>query len=310
MTPAPTATVVIPTRNRLPLLQGAVASALAQEGVDVEVIVVDDGSTDDTSQRLAEIGDPRLRVIRHEVSKGVAPARNRGIAEASGEWVATLDDDDLWSPEKLRRQIDAAEERGAGFSYAGAVHFDERRRVIAVQRPPEAERLAAALLESSAIPAGASNVVARADLLRAVGGFDESLFHLADWDMWLQLSENAGAAAVEQTLVGYFKHPANMLSGRGRDPLEELDRVAAKHGKDMRRAGVRVSRWMAVNYLQAGRRRPAAVAYLRGAVRFRSGRNLLRAARAALWPPAVRESREPYGLERLTALDWKPEPLA
>jgi glycosyltransferase involved in cell wall biosynthesis len=297
---------VIPTRNRWDLLRTTVRSALAQEHVELEVIVIDDGSTDETPDRLAQIADPRLRTFRHETSKGVAPARNHGIAEARGEWVATLDDDDLWAPHKLRSQIDAARERGAGFAYAGAVYFDESARVIGVARPPDPDRLPEALLKSSSIPAGSSNVVTRRDLLQAVGGFDEELFHLADWDLWLRLADRARSAAVHHTLVAYRKHAFNMLSGRDRDPLDELAFVAAKHGKDMRRATAQVVRWMAVNDLHAGRRGAAVAVYLRGAARYRSPRSLLRALRAALTPGAVDATRRPYGLDTLTAEDWTP----
>src|SRR3954451_11064877 len=124
-------TVVIPTRDRWELLsRHALPAALSQEGVDLEVIVIDDGSTDETSQRLAGLRDSRIRVIRHDAPQGLPSARNSGIAAASGSWVAFLDDDDLWSPQKLRVQLDAARGNDASVAYPGGVMLDERLRAL------------------------------------------------------------------------------------------------------------------------------------------------------------------------------------
>src|SRR5688572_3616095 len=110
MSRLPDVSVVIPTRNRWELLStGALPSALAQEGVEVEVHVIDEGSSDATSQELERLNEPRVHVIRHDRPHGVAQARNAGIAAARGQWVAFLDDDDIWAPQKLRRQIDTAD---------------------------------------------------------------------------------------------------------------------------------------------------------------------------------------------------------
>src|SRR5205085_9235299 len=92
----------------------AVSQALGQYGVCVEVIVVDDGSTDDTAGRIRRIDDTRVRLSRKETAVGVAAARNRGIDLATTEWVAFLDDDDVWSPSKLQVQLQRARDAGAG----------------------------------------------------------------------------------------------------------------------------------------------------------------------------------------------------
>src|ERR671931_448444 len=121
MASAPEVTVVVPTHGRWDLLStAALPASLGQEGVDLEVVVVDDGSTDATAEGLARIEDPRLRVVRHDRPHGVAQARNAGIAAARGEWVALLDDDDLWAPWKLRAQLDAAVAERAVFAYGGS----------------------------------------------------------------------------------------------------------------------------------------------------------------------------------------------
>ena len=128
MTSQPTVSVVIPTRNRPGLLTThALPSALSQRGVDVEVVVVDDGSDEDSRRALEELSTGRVRVVRHEVRVGQARARNSGIAAARGEWIAFLDDDDLWSPDKLQEQLAAAAAVDAEFVYTGVVEVDEGR---------------------------------------------------------------------------------------------------------------------------------------------------------------------------------------
>ena len=120
--------VIIPTRNRSKLLELSLRSVLWQRSVDFETIVVDDGSTDDTPRMLRSLGD-RIRVFRHERSQGVSAARNRGIAEARGEWVAFLDDDDLWAPDKLELQLQALRRDDRRWAYAGAVEITVARSV-------------------------------------------------------------------------------------------------------------------------------------------------------------------------------------
>src|SRR5918993_498800 len=113
--------VVVPTRNRSRLLASTLRSVLVQRGVELEVIVVDEGSTDNTPEMLAALDDPRVRVLRHDVPRGLSAARNRGADEARGEWVAFVDDDDLWAPEKLVSQLDAARAMARDWAYTGSV---------------------------------------------------------------------------------------------------------------------------------------------------------------------------------------------
>lgn len=108
--------VVVPTRNRCALLMTTLTSFLASRDVDLEVVIVDDGSTDGTAHRIAALGEPRVRLVRHDVSTGVVAARNLGIGLAEGEWLGFCDDDDVWAPEKLTRQIHAADVGGQGWA--------------------------------------------------------------------------------------------------------------------------------------------------------------------------------------------------
>ena len=264
-------TVVIPTRNRWQLLERTLDSALRQNGVTLEVIVVDDGSTDETPERLAEPPDERVRVIRHASSRGVAAARNVAIEQARGEWLAFLDDDDLWSPEKLRVQIAAAQARQAVWAYSSAVIVDEHLAVKDLIDAPPPERLIERVLPYNPIPAGASNVVARRDVVREVGGYDESLSQLADWDLWIRLAAAGEAAACPEPLIAYVQHSGAMLLADRRGAAAEFERLERKHralaeahGASFDRAGL--VGWIAWADSRAGRRVRAAAGYLRAAV--------------------------------------------
>jgi glycosyltransferase involved in cell wall biosynthesis len=292
--------VVIPTRSRWRLLSSAaLPAALGQERVDHEVIVVDDGSTDETPERLAAVRDPRLRVVRHEESLGVARARNAGVAVARGRWVGFLDDDDIWAPTKLRAQLDAVGADDIVFAYTAGAGLDARLRYLFAVPPPDPATVTRQLLWWNVIWCGCSNVIARTNVVRGLGGFDEQLSQLADWDLWIRLALSGRAAAVRDVLVGYVMHEASMLLTDRRDVFPEFDYLSAKH----RRAGeelgthpdrAKFARWVARGYRRAGRRRLATKTYLRSA---RENRDLGAIPRAlsALLPERLIDTGRRFG---------------
>jgi glycosyltransferase involved in cell wall biosynthesis len=262
---------VIPTRSRWRLLsKAALPAALGQEDIEHEVIVVDDGSDDETPERLAEIADPRLRVLRNDPAHGVAVARNAGIRAARGRWLSFLDDDDVWSPRKLRAQLDAAAAANAVFAYAGGAGLDGARRFLFAVAPPDPATVLLELLQWNVIWCGCSNVLARTELTRELGGFDERLFQLADWDLWIRLALAGPAATAPEILVGYVMHEENMLLTDRRDVFPEMDYLVEKHRAASEAHGVEFdrvlfARWVARGHRLAGRRREAARTYLRSA---------------------------------------------
>src|SRR5262245_33388702 len=139
----PLVSVVIPSHNRRRLLERTLRSVLAQAAGDLEVVVVDDGSTDGT--RDAAGLDPRVVILRNDIPAGVGSARNQGIAAARGEWIAFCDDDDLWSPDKLMRQLAAADDAGAQWVYGGDVNVDDGLRVLSGGPPPDPDTVLALL---------------------------------------------------------------------------------------------------------------------------------------------------------------------
>jgi glycosyltransferase involved in cell wall biosynthesis len=284
----PQVTVVIPTRDRWTFLQTTLTSVLRQEEVDFEVVVVDDGSSSDAPASLRRLADRRVRIVRHPMTRGVAAARNTGIGSARGAWLGFLDDDDLWAPTKLQRQLDLASRAGASFVVAGAVRFDERLRSLEVFRPPGADRLPREILQRNAIPAGSSNVLATTESVVGAGGFDEQLAQIADWDLWIRLIHGGKAAVAVECLVAYRIHANNMaVTHPPSAVLQELDRLTAKHRSLAGRYGVspdrvRSTRWVAGSLGREGRRLAAAKLYLSGALRYGDAGNLVRAAAALL----------------------------
>ncbi|MFN0030360.1 MAG: glycosyltransferase family 2 protein [Acidimicrobiales bacterium] len=200
--------VVIPTWNRRTVLARTVNSALAQRGVNVEVIVVDDGSADDTATAMGALADRGVRLIRHEQSVGVADARNAGLAVATAPWVAFLDDDDLWSPDKLRCQLDVAGTARPDGSTpqwvcSDAVLIDQFDMLIGWAPAGGEEISLRDLLHVNTVPGGGSGVLVRRDLLDRAGGFDGRYF-ASDWDMWIRFGLEGGAVAVaRQPLLAY-----------------------------------------------------------------------------------------------------------
>ncbi|HEY5052051.1 MAG TPA: glycosyltransferase family 2 protein [Solirubrobacterales bacterium] len=301
---APEVTIVIPTHNRRQIIGSTLLAALKQEDVDLEVIVVDDCSTDGTAELLMKLNEPRLRLLRNETNRRQAASRNRGIAEAEGKWIAFLDDDDIWSLAKVRAQLDAVERAGADLAYSTALVLDHNLDPMQVFYPPPPEDQPTSILTSSSVPAGSSNILVRTSLLRDIGGVDESLEALADWDLFIRLLLNGKSATVEQPHVGYVLRPASISAAllerhfSDFDVIEERYRpVREEHGVEM--DGVTFSRWLAGGLRRGGRRRDAVSAYLRGARRYRDAGNVARAAGALLGESAMSLAGKPRDLP-----DW------
>ena len=314
MPDTPEVSVVIPTRSRWHLLStAALPSALEQTDVTLEVIVVDDGSQDDTPSRLAELGDPRLVVIRSEVSRGVAVARNAGIQAARGHWVSFLDDDDVWSPRKLRAQVDSAEAADAVFAYSAGGGLDASYNFLFAVAQPDPENVLRELLRWNVIWCGCSNVLARADVVTELGGFDERLVQLADWDLWIRLALAGPAAATSELLVGYVMHDESMLLTDRRDVFPELEYLVEKHRGAARKYGIEpdqalFTRWVARGHRRAGRRTLAARTYLRGARRFRDVGAIPRALLSFAPERIVDVTRRLGGVERRSKLKMDRDP--
>jgi glycosyltransferase involved in cell wall biosynthesis len=271
------------------MLAVALRSALSQRQVDFEVIVVDDGSSDNTAAMVAALSHPRVQLLRQEVSEGVSAARNRGVAVAAGEWVAFLDDDDLWAPDKLVRQLEATTAARRGWVYAGDVNVDSHLRVLGGGPPPAPDQVVSSLEHYNAVPSGASNVVVRRDLLAAAGPFDPQLKTNEDWDMWIRLAGRGPPAWVCSPLVALRLHSGG-ASLNMQAVLEEIEIIAARYSLAVDR--VRHFRWAAWTCLQGGKRREA-LRYYGRAVALGDYKSVARAAVTLINPSVSARRSDP-----------------
>ena len=196
---SPLVSVVIPTYNRADLLQRAIRGALAQTYVHLEVIVADDASTDDTAAAVAGITDSRVTYIRHGANRGVSAARNMAIRAAKGELIAFLDDDDVWLPDKLEKQVPLFGLPQVGLICCGIEGVDREGRRQWVSRPYLRGHIYEALLFKNYFIT--STVVVRRSCLEEDHLFDEALTAHEDYDLWLRIAENWAVDYVPEVLA-------------------------------------------------------------------------------------------------------------
>ena len=208
----PEVSVVIAVYNQARWVGEAIASVRTQTFADWELVVVDDGSTDATSEVVARhADDARIRCLRQPHAERAA-ARNRGIAATAAPLVAFLDADDWWLPTKLERQVAAlAAAPEAAFCYTPARFVDEDGRPLPLRKPVHAMAgdVFGKLLRANVVIL--ASVVARRRCLEAVGAFDAGLpaFGCEDWDLWLRLARRWPVAVVDEELTLYRRHSTN-----------------------------------------------------------------------------------------------------
>lgn len=192
--------VVIPVYNGEKHIVQAVRSVWAQDYEPLEIIVVDDGSGDRTVSVVESLTDRGpLRLVR-QTHAGRSAARNRGIRESHGEWIAFLDADDFWLPDKLARQMMALEQDRGEFAFTGTVVLDDLGNFVRNQPAAVGECLLCELVWGTRF--ATSTVIARTSLLEQSGGFDEALSIGEDWDLWLRLAFYGRVSCVASPLVG------------------------------------------------------------------------------------------------------------
>jgi glycosyltransferase involved in cell wall biosynthesis len=201
--------VVIPTYNYAHYLAFAIDSALAQTRPADEIIVVDDGSTDITKEVVAPYL-PRVNYV-YQPNAGLSAARNTGTSVASGDWIAYLDSDDAWKPDKLLKQEAAILAMpGAVVAYTGVVFLQPDGSITASDTPVGPERVWPLLRSCNMLPA--SSVMAHRDSVREAGGFNEKLRACEDWDLWVRMHFKGSVAAALEPLTIIRLTPNSMSS--------------------------------------------------------------------------------------------------
>ena len=199
----PKVTIIIPAYNKADWTVKTVESVLAQTYSDIEIIVVDDGSTDSTRQALSAFGD-KIRYIYKE-NGGACSARNLGIRLAQGEYIGFLDCDDLYLPQKVELSVKFLEEHpNAGFVHTDAYFINEHDTVTGQYKHSWARRegkIARQLILKNFICN--STILVRHKALQEAGYFDETIFTPADWDLWLRLAEVAEVGYLNVPLTKY-----------------------------------------------------------------------------------------------------------
>jgi glycosyltransferase involved in cell wall biosynthesis len=205
----PLVSVVVPCYNYADFVCRAVDSVLGQSYRRVECIVVDDGSTDDTCERLRKYGS-RIRYVRQE-NRGPSSARNTGIREAKGEWIALLDADDVWHPDKLAVQVRAARAQ-PDVALLGIIGTTS---AMPDTLPPSAPLTPIGIVDLlTGTPFGPSSVIIKRSALEATGLFDEDLPSAEDRDMWLRLAARFPVARVDCVAWHYALHASQISRNR------------------------------------------------------------------------------------------------
>ena len=204
----PKVSVIIPTYNRCNVLERAIQSLLNQTFQDFELFIVDDHSSDDTHKVVAAIDDARIKYIRHGSNKGAAAARNTGIRNTSCEYIAFLDDDDEWLPEKLGLQLALLESSPpeVGGVYTGYESVDSfSGKILHISRPVHTGNIYNALLVNNCI-GSTSTILLRRICFDVAGCFDENLPSFEDYDLWIRIAKYFQFHCISSSLYRYYVH--------------------------------------------------------------------------------------------------------
>lgn len=199
----PQVSVIIPAYNSMEYLPKTLDTVLCQTFTDFEVIIVDDGSTDSIKDWVKEISDARVRLIS-QPNQGASRARNNGISNAAGEFIAFLDSDDLWEPTKLEKQLDLfvdAPELGLVYTWVASVDENGKPRGRILKNFAEG-KVWQDLVQHNVVECGSTPMIRRS-CFDEVGLFDENLTNVEDRDMWLRISCKYDFAVVKEALVSY-----------------------------------------------------------------------------------------------------------
>ena len=227
-------TAVITSFNRVNFLETAVKSVLNQSLKEFELLILDNSSTDGTSEYLRTINDPRVKTIVHE-AMGISEQRNLGVKLANSDFIGFLDDDDVWMPEKLELQVKALESNvEAGLVYAGFRFYSDEGTFWGDHLPSlKEDHFEGLLFTKDPFCGSASNPLMRKSSIISVGGYDNSVKVGEDWEMYIRLSQKFPIVDIPKILISIRQHGGPRLGDRVDDALLTDKIVLEKHKSKM-----------------------------------------------------------------------------
>ena len=221
----PKVSVIIPTHNRAEFLRSAITSILNQTFQDFEIVIIDDASKDRTREVIAHFNDTRIKVLHNQVSKGAAESRNTGIMNAKSEYIAFLDDDDEWLPEKLKIQIcllDNSPQEVGGICTGYFTIEKVGGRILSMNSPEMND-----IYKDNFIIT--SSILLRRECFEKCGLFDENMPTSSDYDMWIRISKDFSFEIIKKALVNYYIH-GDKLTFNYEKKIKGLEVLLEKHG--------------------------------------------------------------------------------
>jgi glycosyltransferase involved in cell wall biosynthesis len=221
--------VITPTYNRPGLLKNSINSVLSQTYSDFELIVIDDCSSDNTPGVLEGFQDERLKVIRNSSNKGIAAVRNIGVASSQGKYIAFLDDDDEWLPDKLEKQIRIMEDgsESLGCVYSGCLTTGpDGSEIVSTSIPRYRNKVLNELLLENFITT--STTLVKKSSIEKAGLFDEDIPYGEDYDMWIRIAEDFRFDFAPEPLTKYRIHP-NSITKNYAKVINGIAKILSKH---------------------------------------------------------------------------------
>lgn len=234
---SPNVSIIIPTYNRADTVGRSVKSVLDQSYKDFEIIIVDDGSSDNTEEIIRQFQkhDDRIRFIRHSNNKGAGAARNTGIKASGGRYIAFQDSDDTWEPEKLEKQIQLFEqvptEVGVIYTDMWKWQAGKRKYLPAPEIKPE-EGIIYHQSLTRVMGIGIQTVLMKKECFKLAGMFDESLPRFIDLELFIRLSKHVSFCHIQEPLINYY-YDGNRISGNDQALVEANELILKKYAHDL-----------------------------------------------------------------------------
>ena len=260
MSGEPTVSVVIPTYDRPTFLEGAIDTVLQQTYDDLEVIVVDDGSeTDYARATVEEYDDAPVRLVEHDENRGLSAARNTGVRNARGAYIAFLDDDDRWHAEKLARQVPVLEnDPSVGLVTCCLASVSPDGEILRCEKSKPSGDLSETIFRKNVIGTP-SRVLVRSECFDEIGVFDEELPTKQDWDLYIRICREWRVRCLEELLC--FRTVHESMSSDSGDAERDLMRIRERYREEIEACGMweesmaAYHRKVGVTYLSAGDRK-------------------------------------------------------